>query len=50
VPHFPVFSLLRGEFQARYIYVFLIGWPITFALAIASYYLIERHFMRARPL
>jgi peptidoglycan/LPS O-acetylase OafA/YrhL len=47
--HYPVFSLLRGEFQARYIVVFLIGWPITFALAIASYYFIERHFMRARP-
>ena len=47
--HFPVFSLLRGDFQQRYFMVFLIGWPIVFALATASYYLIERHFMRARP-
>jgi peptidoglycan/LPS O-acetylase OafA/YrhL len=48
--HFPVFNLLRGEFQARYIIVFLVGWPIVFALAIASYFLIERRFMRARPI
>jgi len=47
--HYPVFSLLRGEFHARYIVVFLVGWPIVFTSAIASYYLIERHFMRARP-
>lgn len=47
--HYPVFSLLRGEFRQRYIMVFLIGWPIAFTLATASYYLIERHFMRARP-
>jgi peptidoglycan/LPS O-acetylase OafA/YrhL len=46
--HFPVFSLLRGG-GFRYYQVFLIGWPIAFALAIGSYYLIERHFMRARP-
>ena len=48
--HYPVFSMLRGEFHQPYILVFLIGWPIVFALATASYYLIERHFMRARPI
>lgn len=47
--HYPIFSLLRGEFRLRYYQVFLIGWPIAFGLAIGSYYLIERHFMRARP-
>jgi peptidoglycan/LPS O-acetylase OafA/YrhL len=48
--HFPVFTVISFNFQPRYISTFLIGWPITFALAIASYYLIERHFMRTRPL
>lgn len=48
--HYPVFSLLRGEFQLPYIGVFLVGWPIAFAAAILSYYWIERPFMRARPL
>jgi len=47
--HYPVFSLLRGELQQPYIGVFLIGWPIAFGLALASYFLIERRFMRARP-
>ncbi len=46
--HFPVFSLLR-EHNFAYIEIFLIGWPIAFGLATASYYLIERHFMRVRP-
>jgi peptidoglycan/LPS O-acetylase OafA/YrhL len=44
----PVFVVISEHLQPRYICTFLIGWPITFALAIASYYLIERHFMRAR--
>jgi peptidoglycan/LPS O-acetylase OafA/YrhL len=48
--HFPVFMVISESFRPRYISTFLIGWPITFALAIASYYLIERHFMRTRPL
>ena len=47
--HYPVFSLLRGELQQPYIGVFLIGWPIAFGLALGSYFLIERRFMRARP-
>ncbi len=47
--HYPVFSLLRGEMKMRYYQVFLLGWPIAFGLAIASYYLLERYFMRARP-
>jgi peptidoglycan/LPS O-acetylase OafA/YrhL len=48
--HYPIFSLLRGYFNFPYIGIFLVGWPIAFALAIASYYWIERPFMRARPL
>jgi peptidoglycan/LPS O-acetylase OafA/YrhL len=46
--HYPVFSLMR-ENGFSYLAIFLTGWPIAFALAIASYYLIERHFMRVRP-
>ena len=46
--HYPVFVLIAENLQPRYICTFLVGWPITFALAIASYYLIERHFMRTR--
>ena len=48
--HFPVFVVVSDNLAPRYVSTFLIGWPITFGLAIASYYLIERHFMRARPL
>jgi peptidoglycan/LPS O-acetylase OafA/YrhL len=29
--------------------ILLIGWPLTFAVATLSFYLIERPFMRARP-
>ena len=47
--HGPVFALLRGDLRFRYYQVFLVGWPIAFGLAIGSYYLIERYFMRARP-
>jgi len=47
--HYPVFSLLRGKFEQPYIGVFLIGWPVAFGLALTSYFLIERRFMRARP-
>lgn len=46
--HYPVFALMR-ENGFSYLAIFLTGWPIAFGLAIASYYLIERHFMRARP-
>ena len=48
--HFPVFMVISESFRPRYISTFLIGCPIAFALAISSYYLIERHFMRTRPL
>jgi peptidoglycan/LPS O-acetylase OafA/YrhL len=48
--HFPVFIVLRMDFHAPYIVIFLVGWPIAIGLAVASYYLIERHFMRIRPL
>lgn len=47
--HYPIFSLLKGWYQMPYIGVFLIGWPIAFGLAIASYYFIERPFVRQRP-
>ncbi len=48
--HLPVFALVADHLEPRYIATVLVGWPVTFMLAIASYYLIERHFMRARPL
>lgn len=48
--HFPVFQALRQVFHLPYIGVFLIGWPIAFGLATASYFLVERHFMKSRPL
>jgi peptidoglycan/LPS O-acetylase OafA/YrhL len=48
--HFPIFAVLRTDLQFHSLGVVLIGWPLVFALAIASYYLIERRFMRARPL
>lgn len=48
--HFPVFAVIGDNVRWRYMGIFLIGWPVTFALAIASYYLIEHHFMRNRPL
>jgi peptidoglycan/LPS O-acetylase OafA/YrhL len=28
----------------------LVGWPLSFLAATASYFLIERRFMRARPI
>lgn len=46
--HYPVFVFLRQN-DAPYIVVLLIGWPICFSLATASYYFIERHAMKARP-
>ncbi len=49
--HFPIFVLLSAWAPKGYTYiiVFLIGWPLTFAIATASHYLIERPFMRVRP-
>lgn len=47
--HWPIFQVMR-EMHFHPLGVLLIGWPLTFALSIASYYLIERRFMRARPL
>ena len=49
--HFPIFTLVatwapKGKGYAA---ILLIGWPITFAIATLSHYLIERPFMRARP-
>jgi peptidoglycan/LPS O-acetylase OafA/YrhL len=49
--HFPIFTLVAAWAPkgAGYITTFLVGWPITFAIATLSHYLIERPFMRARP-
>jgi peptidoglycan/LPS O-acetylase OafA/YrhL len=48
--HYPVFAVIADNLPYRYVSTLLIGWPVTFALATASYYVIERHFMRTRPL
>jgi peptidoglycan/LPS O-acetylase OafA/YrhL len=47
--HWPIFVLLRMQFQLQPLSVIFIGWPLAFACATASYYLIERQFMRVRP-
>ena len=48
--HFPIFTWIEGwAGQYRYGMILLIGWPLTFAVATLSFYLIERPFMRARP-
>ena len=48
--HFPIFTWIVGwAGEYRYGMVLLIGWPLTFAVATLSFYLIERPFMRARP-
>jgi peptidoglycan/LPS O-acetylase OafA/YrhL len=48
--HYPVFTMIADNLPHRHVSTLLIGWPVTFALATASYYVIERHFMRTRPL
>lgn len=47
--HFPIFAWVVTWAQPRYIVTFLVGWPLTFAVATLSYYLLERPFMHARP-
>ncbi len=49
--HVPIFVLLSQWAPKGYGYmtVFLIGWPLTFAIATVSHYFIERPFMRVRP-
>lgn len=48
--HFPIFTWIEGWARHyRYGMILLIGWPLTFAVATLSFYLIERPFMRARP-
>jgi peptidoglycan/LPS O-acetylase OafA/YrhL len=49
--HFPIFVWIAemAPPHRRYILTFLVGWPLTFAVATASYFLIERRFMRSRP-
>lgn len=48
--HFLIFTWIVGwAGEYRYGMVLLIGWPLTFAIATLSFYLIERPFMRARP-
>jgi peptidoglycan/LPS O-acetylase OafA/YrhL len=48
--HFPIFAWVGTWATPRYLMTFLIGWPLAFAAATASYYLIERRFMRVRPI
>jgi peptidoglycan/LPS O-acetylase OafA/YrhL len=48
--HWPIFVLLRMQFELQPLSVIFIGWPLAFACATTSYYLIERQFMRARPI
>lgn len=48
--HYPIFTYIADTLKPRYGMVLLIGWPLAFAAATLSYYLVERHFMRARPL
>lgn len=49
--HMPIFVLIAAWAPKGmgYMMTLLIGWPITFAIATLSHYLIERPFMRARP-
>ncbi|OQW55292.1 MAG: hypothetical protein A4S14_13205 [Proteobacteria bacterium SG_bin9] len=46
--HFPIFAWI-ATWRPLYITTFLVGWPLTFAVATLSYYLIERPAMHARP-
>ena len=48
--HWPIFYVMLANLQFHPLGVLFVGWPLAFAISIASYYLIERHFMRARPL
>ncbi len=45
--HYPIFASLNWRFGFRAGTRALIGFPLTFALAVLSYVLIERHFMRS---
>jgi peptidoglycan/LPS O-acetylase OafA/YrhL len=49
--HFPIFQLVRQWAPPAHVHmvVLLVGWPLAFVAATASYFLVERHFMRARP-
>jgi peptidoglycan/LPS O-acetylase OafA/YrhL len=49
--HYPIFQLVKDYAPPQYVQlvVFVVGWPLSFIAATASYYLVERHFMRARP-
>ncbi len=44
--HYPIFTILQWHYRLRAGWRALIGLPVTFALAVLSYVLIERHFMR----
>jgi len=49
--HFPIFLWVKQwapPGQVRLMIV-LVGWPLSLLAATASYFLIERRFMRARP-
>jgi peptidoglycan/LPS O-acetylase OafA/YrhL len=47
--HVPIFVWISSWPTKLYIILFLVGWPLTFAVATLSYYLIERPAMRIRP-
>jgi peptidoglycan/LPS O-acetylase OafA/YrhL len=45
--HYPIFASLNWQFGLRAGTRALVGFPLTFTLAVLSYVLIERHFMRS---
>jgi peptidoglycan/LPS O-acetylase OafA/YrhL len=49
--HYPIFQLVKQWAPSEHVQpvVLLVGWPLAFVAATASYFLIERRFMRARP-
>jgi peptidoglycan/LPS O-acetylase OafA/YrhL len=49
--HFPIFIWIQSWAPKDHVPLttLLIGWPVAILVASASYFLIERHFMRARP-
>jgi peptidoglycan/LPS O-acetylase OafA/YrhL len=47
--HLPVFAIMNWHYGLRSGMRALIGFPLVFVLAVLSYVLIERHFMRSGP-
>jgi peptidoglycan/LPS O-acetylase OafA/YrhL len=50
--HWPIFLCVQEWAPPAHaqLVTLLVGWPLSFLAAAASYFLIERHFMRARPI